>query len=36
LIVDVNLGAGNKPRIALYEGDKPENVADAFIKENSK
>ncbi len=32
LFVDVNLGHGNKPRIALFEGDKPEEVAATFAR----
>ncbi len=36
LFVDVNLGAGNKPRIALYEGDEPEDVAAHFAQMHSK
>jgi len=36
LFVDVNLGGGNKPRIALYDGDKPEDVAAEFARIHSK
>jgi len=36
LFVDVNLGAGNKPRIALYPGDDPDDVAAAFCQMHGK
>ena len=36
LFVDVNLGNDVKPRIALYEGDKPEEVAEKFAASYSK
>jgi hypothetical protein len=35
LFIDVNLGEGNKPRITLYNGDKPEHVASKFAKFHS-
>ena len=36
LFIDVNLGEGRKPRITLYNGDKPEQVAAKFAREHSK
>jgi hypothetical protein len=36
LFVDVNLGNGLKPRITLYQGDKPEKIAKEFAKKYSK
>lgn len=35
LFIDVNLGEGNKPRITLYSGDKPEDVASRFARKHS-
>lgn len=35
LFIDVNLGDGKKPRITLYNGDKPEQVAGRFAKKHS-
>jgi hypothetical protein len=34
LFIDVNLGNGTKPRIALYEGDSPTKVAAEFCMKN--
>lgn len=30
LFIDVNLGGGKKPRIIMYDGDTPEEVAKNF------
>lgn len=35
MFIDVNLGEGNKPRITLYNGDKPEDVASRFARKHS-
>jgi len=36
LFIDVNIGNGRKPRIILYEGDQPEEVATEFSKKYCK
>lgn len=35
LFIDVNLGDGLKPRIAMYENDSPDEVAASFAKKHS-
>lgn len=36
LFIDVNIGNNKKPRIVLYNGDNPEDVATQFAKEHGK
>ena len=36
LYLDVNLGRGKMSRLIIFEGDKPEVVADQFSKKNGK
>ena len=36
LFLDVNLGNEEMARIIIFEGDSPEEVAEAFSKEHGK
>lgn len=35
LFLDINLGNGTLQRLVVYQGDEPEEVADAFVYEHS-
>lgn len=35
LFVDVNVGESGSQRIVVYEGDKPEDLAEKFAKEHN-
>ena len=35
LYVDVNIGGGKTERIIIYEGDKPEELAELFARKHS-
>ena len=36
LFLDVNLGRGKVSRLVIYEGDRPDSVANIFADQNSK